>query len=80
SLLDFLIARALRILPALLVVNFLVILVAGLAWTTLGTGEFFSNSQTWSYFAWNSSLIKCQFDLPGVFESNPYGSGVNGSL
>ena len=80
SLLEFLIARALRILPALFVVNFLVVVVAGLAWTTLGTGEFFSNSQTWSYFAWNSSLIKSQFDLPGVFDENPYGPGVNGSL
>lgn len=80
SVLEFLIARALRILPALLVINFLVVVVAGFAWTSLGTGEFFASSQTWSYFAWNSSLIKCQFELPGVFEENPFGPAVNGSL
>ncbi|RPG19749.1 MAG: acyltransferase [Phycisphaera sp. TMED9] len=80
SVLEFVVARALRILPALFVVNLLVILVAGFAWTTLGAGEFFSNSQTWSYFAWNSSLLKCQYELPGVFESNPGGPAVNGSL
>ena len=80
SLMEFLIARALRILPALLVVNFLVVIVAGLVWTNLGTGDFFANPESWSYFFWNSSLLKCQFQLPGVFEQNPYGPAVNGSL
>ena len=80
SLLDFLVGRALRILPALFVVNLLVVVVAGLAWTNLGIVEFFTNSQTLSYFFWNSSLLTSQYDLPGVFDENAFGPAVNGSL
>jgi peptidoglycan/LPS O-acetylase OafA/YrhL len=80
SLLEFLLARCLRILPALILVNIAVVLVAGLFWTELSPAAYFSNGRTWTYILWNSSLLKCQYDLPGVFLNNPYGGAVNGSL
>jgi len=80
SLLEFLVARALRILPALIVVNVLVVLISGFAWTAVPTAEFFGGSAPWTYIFWNSSLLKSQFYLPGVFVGNPAGSAVNGSL
>ena len=79
SLVEFLVARALRILPALIVVNIAVVLIAGFFWTSLSTLEFFGSLKTWTYVFWNSSLLKCQYDLPGVFVSNPV-YAVNGSL
>ena len=80
SLLEFLVARALRILPALIVVNVLVVLIAGFTWSSMSAAEFFGGSQPWTYIFWNSSLLKCQFELPGVFSANAYGDAVNGSL
>ena len=80
SLFEFVIARCLRILPALIVVNIAVVLVSGFFWTDLGSGVFFASGSPWTYILWNSSLLRCQFDLPGVFEANPWGTAVNGSL
>ena len=80
SLLEFLVARALRILPALIVVNVLVVLISGFSWTSVSATDFFGGSQPWMYIVWNSSLLKCEFELPGVFSANPGGSGINGSL
>ncbi|MCP4839252.1 MAG: acyltransferase, partial [Planctomycetes bacterium] len=80
SLLEFLLARCLRILPALIVVNIAVVLVAGLFWTDLTPAAFFADSRSWTYVLWNSSLLKCQYELPGVFVGNAYGDAVNGSL
>ena len=80
SLLEFVVARALRILPALLVANVLVVLVAGLFWTSLGRGEFFGSGDPWMYIVRNTTLIKAKYPLPGVFTSNPHSDTVNGSL
>ena len=79
SLLEFLLARCLRILPALIVVNIAVVLVAGAFLTELSPAAYFSNGRTWTFILWNSSLLKIQYDLPGVF-LNSYGGAVNGSL
>ncbi len=80
SLVEFCLARALRILPALIVANLLAILAGGLLWTSLSSGEYWTNAQTWKYLVMNSSLVKNTYELPGVFEANPYGPAVNGSL
>lgn len=80
SLLEFGIARILRIMPALIVVNAFVALVAGSLLTTLELSAYVGDPSTWTYVLWNSSLIRCQFELPGVFGANPYGPAVNGSL
>ena len=44
SLLESLVARALRILPALIVVNVLVVLIAGFTWSSISAAEFFGGS------------------------------------
>lgn len=80
SLLEFLIARGLRILPALIVMNVVVVVVAGMFWTDLSPAEFFMDGRAWSYVVVNSSLLKCQYHLPGVFSENPGDTAVNGSL
>lgn len=80
SLLEFLLARCLRILPALIIINIGVVIVAGFFWTTLSPYSFFTNGRSLSYIFWNSSLLKCQYDLPGVFQENTANSAVNGSL
>lgn len=79
SMAQFLIARVLRLYPALLVV--LVLTVAAGAWfTALPVSEYFAASSTWTYVPANLTLAFLQYPLPGVFESNPYGPSINGSL
>jgi peptidoglycan/LPS O-acetylase OafA/YrhL len=73
----FLARRALRILPALLVVVALTVLVLGPLVTTLPLAEYFSRFETYRYFVRFTSV---QLGLPGVFESNPAAGVVNTSL
>lgn len=75
---SFLIARALRLFPALAVVTVITILVAGLLLTQAPPSVFWDEAG--SYFIRNMLLFKLQYTLPGVFESNPYGAAINGSL
>ncbi len=70
--------RALRIWPGLIVVAMLTVLVLGPLLTTLPATTYFAQFRTWSYF--RNLLMLLQFDLPGVFGSNPHPNGVNGSL
>lgn len=81
SIFAFVEARALRIFPGLFVaVLFCVLLVGPLA-TTLQLGDYFSDARTWRFLASNTALIYgIQYRLPGVFEGNPFGPAVNGSL
>lgn len=81
SLLSYVMARLLRLLPALIVVLLVTVLVLGPLATTLDASEYFSNPGTWSYF-YNLNLLDTatQYTLPGVFTDNPYANGVNGSL
>ena len=74
---DFAVARALRIYPALIVANVLV--VAGFFLTTLPLGEYFSSLQSLRYLVVNSALLEVQYRLPGVFVGNPWDT-VNGVL
>ncbi len=78
SLLNFLAYRGLRLLPALIVTVILSILVVGALFTTLPLGEYLTQWTTWRYLGNAFGFI--QFDLPGVFESNPFPRSVNGSL
>lgn len=80
SIADFLLARVLRIMPALIVANLLAIILGSIFWTELSQREYWSDSGTWKFLAMNSSLIKNSYELPGVFLHNPFGPAVNGSL
>ena len=78
---EFLLARALRVFPALVVMVLLSVLLLGPAMTTLPIPEYFESPQTRHY------LLKCislfdgvEYHLPGVFEQNPLRAAVNGSL
>ena len=81
SLVDFAWARFLRIYPAFWVMLLLTVFGLGSICTTLPVLSYISNSQTYAYLARCSTLlINLAYRLPGVFESNPYPSTVNGSL
>jgi len=73
----FLARRALRILPALVVVVVLTALVVGPLVTTLDARAYFASPSTWAYLT-NVTLV-AGYDLPGVFADNPV-SAVNGVL
>lgn len=71
-------ARSVRIFPPLIFTIFLTILVCGLFFTKLSKVDYFFNFNTIKY-GLNMILIPVH-NLPGVFESNIYGSVVNGAL
>ena len=70
--------RFLRIWPGLIVAVCLTVLVLGPLVTTLAAADYFRSGDTWRYF--KTLLLNIKYVLPGVFESNPYPRGVNGSL
>lgn len=78
SLVEFFVARLLRIYPALIVCITLTVLVLGPAMTS---SSHYFDASTWSYF-WHNVLLApgSPNQLPGVFEGNPHGDAVNGSL
>ena len=78
SLTGFFRARALRLFPALVVVLAITVLVAGF-FLTKATPEDFWRAVP-SYYLHNVTLLSQRYDLPGVFETNPYGNAINGSL
>lgn len=81
GLLSYIVARALRLLPALIVVLLLTVLIVGPMTTNLSLAEYFQHPKTWSYFT-NLNLLSTstQYTLPGVFVDNPFKNSVNGSL
>ncbi|MDP4023151.1 acyltransferase [Methylobacterium sp. NEAU 140] len=74
---DFLLNRALRIVPALAVEVVLSALVLGPLFTVLATRGYFADPGTYRYFANIVGVIT--YVLPGVFAGNPT-DVVNGSL
>lgn len=75
------IARALRLLPALLVLLLMTVLVIGPLLTEASLSAYFSSQLTWDYLL-NANLlnIHTQFELTGVFANAPYPNNVNTSL
>ena len=73
-------ARFFRLFPGLLVVLAATLLVLGPIATTLPLAEYFGTSATWRYLVANLSLVGLQYELPGVFGTNPYPDAINGSL
>lgn len=71
--------RLLRIWPALVVLVLGTTFVLGPLLTTVSPAEYWTSELTWRY-AGNLRLLPQQDVLPGVFEANPGGRIVNGSL
>jgi peptidoglycan/LPS O-acetylase OafA/YrhL len=70
--------RLLRIMPALVLVVLMSILLLGPVVTHISLVEYFRSGATWAYL----SNIRLQpiYALPGVFNTLPYPSAVNGAL
>lgn len=75
---SFLIKRALRVFPALILAVLLSALIIGPLVTDYPLSSYFSSSVTWSYL--QNILLITRFELPGVFSQNIYPNVVNGSL
>ncbi|WP_082498079.1 acyltransferase [Pseudorhodoferax sp. Leaf267] len=71
--------RALRIMPGLCVVIVLSAFILGPLVSVLPMSEYFESPRLWTYVM-NNFAFRPQYDLPGVFGSNPYPVAVNGSL
>jgi peptidoglycan/LPS O-acetylase OafA/YrhL len=78
---DFVLARVLRIFPALLVVCVLTALVYGPLLTTLDLGSYLRSSRVYASIVWTAIWPMHDLGLPGVLESGvPYPRTVNASL
>lgn len=75
----YLVARCLRIFPALVVVVVLTAYVLGPLVTTLSREEYFAHPWTHEYVT-NNIRLWVQFPLPGVWNDLPVAGAVNGSL
>ena len=71
-------ARILRIFPALIVVVLACMFVIGPLVTVLPTSQYFDQPNFWSYL--NNIILRPQYELPGVWATQPYPNAVNGSL
>ena len=81
STIEFIWARVLRIFPALLVMLLLTVFALGVFFTASPLSTYLSSTQTYIYLAKCATLFMgVAYNLPGVFDSNPYKSAVNGSL
>jgi peptidoglycan/LPS O-acetylase OafA/YrhL len=78
-LVPFAIKRALRIMPALIVVLLLSALILGPLVTVDPLRIYLDNPETKAYVV-NNAMMQSDYDLPGVFLHNLYPLAVNGSL
>ncbi len=80
NLSDYVLARALRIFPALIVCVLATAFVAGPALTFFGLNGYFTSSGVPNYVLQTLSLSTGSAMLPGVFALNPVGGAVNQSI
>lgn len=81
SALEFICARVLRIFPGLWAMLLVTVFLLGSALTTMSIRDYLTDGAVFAYFAKCATLVTgVSFYLPGIFETNPYGTGVNGSL
>ncbi|MGE5772366.1 MAG: acyltransferase family protein [Hyphomicrobiales bacterium] len=81
SAIEFVWARVLRIFPALLAMLLLTVVGLGLFFTELSGSSYLTDPKLYRYFFKSLTLFSgVEYELPGVFENNPYKSAVNGSL
>jgi len=79
TVINYLWKRLLRIQPLLLVTCFFTIFFVGPLFTGLPLKDYFSNTETYTYFRNILPVFGMQFTLPGVF-THHVDKGVNGSL
>ncbi|MBN9281022.1 MAG: acyltransferase [Hyphomicrobium denitrificans] len=80
SLVDFTVARGLRIFPALIVCVLAVAFVLGPFVSTLPADAYFKSTELYGYVVKTLTLATGSAPLPGVFETNAYADYVNSSL
>ena len=78
SLTQFVLARCLRLFPALVMVTTLTILVSWFWLTSAALAVFWPEAAI--FFVRNITLFSLSYDLPGVFDKNVYGTTINSSL
>ena len=80
TLIDYGVARVLRLFPALIAVCFVVAFILG-PWVSLVSPlEYFSDPRSWAYVPLTASLATHALTLPGVFETVPEAGIVNSPL
>ncbi len=80
-LVDFAVARILQIFPALWGVLVLTVFALGPAMTRLPLPDYLTSPKTSEYFIKTATLFYgVGWNLPGVFETNPFKDAANGSL
>ncbi len=72
--------RFLRIYPALWMSILLAVILGFISQNQYGFINFFTDQETISFVKINSLLYSAAFNLPGVFKTNYWPNGVNGSL
>lgn len=78
---DFIIARAARIYPALICATLFTALIIGTAFTCLPISEYLANADTAKYIIKTATIVRgIEFTLPEVFKNIPLYDQVNGSL
>ncbi len=77
SIVDFMFARALRIMPALICVNLLIVVIAGLCLTTAPAEDFWTAENVGVYLFKATLLFSVGTTLLGVFTENPWPSVTN---
>jgi peptidoglycan/LPS O-acetylase OafA/YrhL len=81
SVVDYILARFLRIFPALWVMLLFVVLLLGAVFSHLPLASYYQDPQLVHHLGKSASLMTgLDFYLPGVFADNPYPRVVNGSL
>ena len=80
KIVEFAVARVMRIYPGLIVALLLTVFVLGPAFTQIDLKTYFSDPKTLLYIPLNLPLWPLQYELPGVFTNNPYPDAINGSL
>jgi peptidoglycan/LPS O-acetylase OafA/YrhL len=78
---SFVIRRVSRIWPGLIICTLITVFPIGVFLTSLTIKEYFTNRETWLFLINNLFLFNITSrHLPGVFSTNHYPQGVNGSL
>jgi peptidoglycan/LPS O-acetylase OafA/YrhL len=76
----FVVKRALRIMPGLIVAAAVTAFVIGVLFSDLGPGRYLTDPGPYEFVAKNWSLFSINLYLPGVFEHNVYPAAVNASM